>query len=179
MNLFKRKIHRVFFYAFKLIIGILVYFDSRLYMKFYLRLLRSVGLKTTGTPRFIAKSVKFDDFSLITLGDRVVLSMNVHLLTHDYSFTTALISVGEYPSTDIGILGPITIGNNVFVGMNSIILPGAEIGSNVIIGAGSVVRGKIPDNSVLAGNPASIIGEIKDHAEKLKARNYTQWIDLK
>lgn len=139
-------------------------------MKVYTKLLKSNGLKFNGSPRFIAISVKFDDFDRITIGDRFVASMNVRFLTHDYSYTTALISIGEKPETDIGILRNIKIGDNVFIGMNSIILPGATIGNNVIVGAGSVIRGHIPDYSIVAGNPSIVIGDIRDYANKLKSR---------
>ena len=49
-------------------------------------------MRINGEPRFIAKSVKFDDFDRIQINDRLVVSMNVHFLTHDYSYTTALIA---------------------------------------------------------------------------------------
>lgn len=52
---------------------------------------------------------------------------------------------------------PVTIGNNVWIGGDSTILPGVTIGNNVVIGAGSVVTKNIPDNVVAAGNPARII----------------------
>lgn len=173
----KRKVSRLLFYSIKFLIGLLVYFNSRLYMLLYNRLLKRFGLTLNGTPRFIAKSVKFDDFDLIELGDKSVLSSNVIFLTHDYSFTTGLISLNEKPKTDIGILGRISIGDNVFVGMNSILLPGTSIGNNVIIGAGSVVRGKIPDNVVAAGNPAGIVSDIKSHTEKVKLKSYKRRVD--
>jgi acetyltransferase-like isoleucine patch superfamily enzyme len=96
--------------------------------------------------------------------------MNVHFLTHDYSYTTALIAIGEKPDTDICIIREIKIGDNVFIGMNAIILPGVNIGNHVIIGAGSVVRGVIPDYSIVAGNPAVIIGDIREHVNKVKYR---------
>lgn len=51
----------------------------------------------------------------------------------------------------------IVIGNDCFIGMNSIILKGTVLGNNVVVGAGSVVHGKFPDNVVIAGNPAKII----------------------
>ncbi len=55
---------------------------------------------------------------------------------------------------------PIYIGDNCFIGMNSIILKGTTIGNNVVIGAGSVVSGTFPDNCIIAGNPAKIIRQI-------------------
>lgn len=56
---------------------------------------------------------------------------------------------------------PIIIGENCFIGMNSIILKGTELGSNCIVGAGSVVHGKFSDGVVIAGNPAKIIKYLK------------------
>ena len=52
---------------------------------------------------------------------------------------------------------PIMIGDDCFIGMNSIILKGTILGNNVIVGAGSVVHGKFPDNVIIAGNPAKIV----------------------
>lgn len=175
----KRKIHRLLFHTMKFFIGLTTYMDHRLYMKLYNPLLSISGIHLKGTPRFIAKSAKFDDFDLITLGERLVISSNVILLTHDYSFTTGLISLNEKPENDIGILGQIIIGDNVFIGMNSILLPGTIIGDNVIIGAGSVVRGTIESNSVISGNPAIKVAEINAHTEKLKLKDYLRRYDKK
>lgn len=52
---------------------------------------------------------------------------------------------------------PIEIGNDCFIGMNSIILKGTKLGNNVVVGAGSVVHGIYPDNVIIAGNPAKIV----------------------
>lgn len=52
---------------------------------------------------------------------------------------------------------PVVIGDDCFIGMNSIILKGTKLGNNVIVGAGSVVSGNFPDNIIIAGNPAKII----------------------
>lgn len=58
------------------------------------------------------------------------------------------------------------IGDNVFIGINSIILSGSNIGNNVIIGAGSVVSGRIPDNEVWGGNPAKFICSLDEYYKK-------------
>ena len=101
---------------------------------------------------------------LIKIGDHVELTHGVKLITHDGSVWT-LREKEQYKNVDF--MAPIVIGNNTFVGMNSLILPGTTIGNNVIIGAGSVVKGTIPDNTVYAGVPARFIKTI-DEFEKLK-----------
>jgi acetyltransferase-like isoleucine patch superfamily enzyme len=176
MRSIKRILLKSKFYTLKYFIDFLVYFNPRIYMKYYIKLLVKSGFKINGTPRFIAKSVRFDDFDRISLGDRLVVSMNVHFLTHDYSYTTALIAINKKPDTDIGIQRNIEVGNNVFIGMNSLILPGTKIEDNVIIGAGSVVRGNLKSNSVYSGNPAQIICNISELAEKIENREYNDFI---
>lgn len=59
---------------------------------------------------------------------------------------------------------PIVIGNDCFIGMNSIILKGTTLGNNVIVGAGSVVHGSFPDNCVIAGNPAKIVKQLSEES---------------
>lgn len=56
---------------------------------------------------------------------------------------------------------PIKIGNNVWVGANTVILPSVKIGDNVVIGAGSIVVKDIPSNSIAVGNPCKVV-KIKD-----------------
>ena len=60
------------------------------------------------------------------------------------------------------ILEPITIGKNSFIGKRATILPGTTIGPNFIIGAGSVVKGNIPDDSIVIGNPGEIVKKTSD-----------------
>ena len=72
----------------------------------------------------------------------------------------------------------IDIKNNVFIGSNSIILPGVTINSNVIVAAGSVVTKSVPSNSVVGGNPAKVICTFDEFVEKRKKQeeiiyNYT------
>lgn len=87
-------------------------------------------------------------------------------MAHDYSRSVARYTYGE----NIGGGRPTTIGNNVFIGMNSIILMGTIIGNNVIVGAGSVVSGIFPDNVVIGGNPAHIICSLEEYTARRKEK---------
>lgn len=64
---------------------------------------------------------------------------------------------------------PIVIGNNVWIGMNSVVMPGITIGDNAVIGANSVVTQDIPSNVIAAGNPCCVI-RVK---EPYKGRDYS------
>ena len=97
----------------------------------------------------------------ITIGDNVTLAPRVHILAHD---TSTYVFFGKTRAANV------TIGNDVFVGASSIILPGVHVGNRVIIGAGSVVTKDIPDNSVAAGNPAKVICPIDVYLEREKAK---------
>ncbi len=164
----KRFASRAAFLALKFPLTLLAHFHSRPYMYLYVPLLRCCGMNLTGTPRYIGASTYFDTLKSITLGDRVVISSKVRFLTHDYSITTALVAIGEKPEKDIAREFTITVGNNVFIGLSSIILPGTCIGDNVIVGAGSVVRGQIPSNCIVLGNPAVVAGDIESYANKCR-----------
>lgn len=65
----------------------------------------------------------------------------------------------------------VKIGNNVFLGANSVILPGVTIGNNVIIGAGAIVSKDVPENSVYVGNPAKYFCTVTEYINKCKNRN--------
>jgi carbonic anhydrase/acetyltransferase-like protein (isoleucine patch superfamily) len=138
----------------------------RTYMKLFNSLLKGMGVKMNGTPRYISTKVRFDDFNKIQLNERTVISENVILLTHDYSLTTGLISISKTPSTDLAFIREITLGKNVFIGMGAIIMPGTVIEDNVVVGAGSVVRGVIPKDSIVIGNPGVIISTLSEKAKK-------------
>ena len=140
------------YFSVKPMVWVLAYFSPRAYMVFYLKLLRFVGVSLEGTPRYISPGCKFDDFRLVHIGNNSVVSNHVVLLTHDYSLTTGLRSIGEEPITDVAWVRSIRIEENVFVGMASILLPGAVIHRNTVVGAGSVIRGSVGPNAVVIGD---------------------------
>lgn len=96
---------------------------------------------------------------LIDIGDNVTFGPHVQVLAHDASTCSFL----EYAK-----IGRVTIGNNVFVGAGSIILPNVTIGDDVIIGAGSIVANSVPSKTVCAGNPARVICGLDDYLNKHK-----------
>ncbi|WP_213522273.1 DapH/DapD/GlmU-related protein [Nonlabens sp.] len=102
----------------------------------------------------------------ITLGNNVHITREVLFITHDGG---TLLFRDKVP--DLEITKPITIGNNVYIGARSIIMPGVVIGNNCIIGAGSVVTKNIPDNSVYAGVPAKKIKASEEYFESLKEKS--------
>ena len=97
----------------------------------------------------------------VTIGDNVTLAPRVHILAHDAS-TGMFLSYTK--------IGNVSIGNNVFIGANSIVLLGVNIGDNVIIGAGSVVTKDIPSDSMAVGNPAKVIFSLDDYLKKEKIK---------
>lgn len=98
---------------------------------------------------------------LIEIGDNVTLAPRVHILCHDASTKQFL----NYTK-----IGRVTIGNNVFIGAESVVLPGVTIGSNVIIGANSTVTHDIPDNTVAVGSPAQILCSLEEYLQKERTR---------
>lgn len=95
---------------------------------------------------------------LIEIGDDVTIS-NCDILAY-YMSAYKILSKSK--------VGKVIIGNNVFIGWNSIILPNVTIGDNVIIGSGSIVTKNILSNSVVAGNPARVIGSFEYFSAKHK-----------
>lgn len=91
----------------------------------------------------------------IKIGAKCLIGANTKILDNDFHPVDANIR-RETPGQFIPS-APVVIGENVFIGCNSLILKGAQIGYNSVIGAGSVVTGKIPANCIAAGNPARVI----------------------
>ncbi len=143
--------------------------STKWYCKSMNRHLRRFGVNLTGTPKFIARDVKFDstDPSKISIGEGTVITSKVTVLVHDYSIECGLVAIGKQdPVYESMFLREVKIGDNVFIGQNAFIKPGTVIGNNCIIGAGAVVGGVIPEDSVVIGNPGKVVCSTKEWAEK-------------
>ena len=96
------------------------------------------------------------DCAPVTIGDNVLLAPNVSLFTAGH----ALHPVPRAEEWEFA--RPITLGNNVWLGGNVVVLPGVSIGDNTVVGAGSVVTRDLPANVVAVGNPCRVLREITE-----------------
>ena len=96
------------------------------------------------------------DVAKVTIGDNCFVAPNVAIYTAGHPiYPDVRSAMWEYGKQ-------VTIGDNVWIGGNTVICPGVNIGSNVIIGAGSVVTKDIPDWAVAAGNPCKVLRMITE-----------------
>ena len=147
--------------------------SSEIYIKYMRKKGASIG---NGTMVFSPTRTLIDMTRpwLIDIGDNVQITEGVTILTHGYDWSVLKAVYGEI----LGSSGRVKIGNNVFIGMNSTILKGVNIGNNVIIGANSLVNKNIPDNSVVAGNPARVIMSLDNYYKKRKKKQYEEASEL-
>ncbi len=113
---------------------------------------------------------------LISVGDDVTFASNVRILAHDASTVKA----GAHCK-----VGIVRIGNNVFIGADTVVLCNTRIGDNVIVGANAVVTRDLPSNGVYAGNPARYICSfdewkqkhlsLRENAPRFNQRNWEDW----
>lgn len=131
-----------------------------LYTKLRITLLRRAGIKI-GQRSFIGSHVGFDGIrpDLVEIGEHVGITTGVQILTHFYN------------PDDCGMyLGKVTIGNDAFIGMNSLIVNSVEIGEGAVVAAGSVVTKDIPAWEIWGGNPAKFIRK-RQSINKLNGTN--------
>ena len=89
----------------------------------------------------------------VKIGDYCMIGPNSSIIGNNYNYNKLDVPILEQGITSKGI----KIGNSVWIGAGSCILDGSEIGSGVIIAPNSVVSSKIPENSIVSGNPAKVI----------------------
>ncbi len=112
---------------------------------------RKAGMKIGDGCNICCNIMTMEPF-MVEIGNNVTISGNVVLITHDNS-------VSKLGVNDNDIFGRIVIGDNCFIGQNSVILYGVELAENIVVAAGSVVCNSFSEsNIVIAGNPARKVG---------------------
>jgi len=102
---------------------------------------------------------------LIKIGDNVTVSHDCDFITHDGG-----IRQFRKIAPDIDIMGPIIIGNDVFVGAHSVLLPDTILGDRCVVGSGAMVKGHFEPDSLIVGNPARRIGSVQDYWERARSK---------
>lgn len=98
---------------------------------------------------------------LIEIGNDVQITSGTKFFTHGGAWVLR----DKYPRLDF--FGKIKVGSNVYIGNNSLILPGVTIGDDVVIAAGSVVTKSVPSSTIIGGNPAKVIGHLEDFERRM------------
>lgn len=132
--------------------------NTRIRKNIYINSFRKLSI---GRNCFINRGVQFDCSGRVSVGDNCSIGFNVLVTTSTHLEKD---HVAEDGRTVIG--ENVIIGNGVWIGANSTILPGTEIGENCIIAAGAVVKGKLDSSGVYAGVPARRIRDTEGIAEK-------------
>ncbi len=113
----------------------------------------SIGART-----FINTNCIFLDNNRITIGENGLIAPYVQIYTATHPLSASERIIGQGTSTRYRTTAhPVTIGDNVWIGGNTVICPGVSIGHNTTIGAGSIVTRDIPDNVLAFGNPCKVI----------------------
>lgn len=106
--------------------------------------------------------------SRVEIGDDVLISWGCHIVDHNSHAIAWSLRSGDVAKWRVGAKdwthveqAPVVIGNKAWLGFNCIVLMGVRIGEGAIVGAGSVVTRDVPDWTIVAGNPAKVIRELK------------------
>lgn len=130
--------------------------DNSINKKSQLEILSERGLKYGKNFNMYNSTIDYGHCFLIEIGDDVTIT-NSTILAHD---ATTKFDLGKSK------VGKVKIGDRVFIGYGSLVLCNTVIGDDVIVAAGSVVTKDVPNNSIVAGNPARIIGKKSDYIDK-------------
>lgn len=132
-------------------------------VKFFMspeRYAKFIGVKI-GTNNFIPdKNCWSSEPYLITIGSNCQITTGVRIFTHGGG------NVVRNVLPNFDVFGRVTIGDWVYIGTNSLIMPGVTIGDGALIAAGSVVTKSVPPKVVVDGNPARIISTIEKYIKQ-------------
>lgn len=157
-------------------------FFFRIYTKFYrisgyeyAELLRKHSrIHSIGVDCAIWPYTNITDPEYTKIGNNVMLTACT-ILGHDGSIAVLNKAYGK----KLDKVGKVDIRDNVFIGHGAIVLPNVIIGPNAIVAAGAVVTRDVPENSIVGGVPARVIGTLSDHVNKLEAETKNlPWFDL-
>lgn len=126
-----------------------------------IQIFRSLGVRIGENCRIVGRIDFGSEPYLVRLGDDVIISSDVVIITHDGAvglFRT------EHPG--MNVYAPVTVGDRVFIGNRAMLMPGVTIGDDVVIGAGSLVTKSIPSGSVAAGVPARVLRTLESYKER-------------
>ena len=135
----------------------------------YITYLRKIGVQVGEDVvlyRPLNTTIDVQNPHLLEIGNHVMMTGPVTILTHDYSWSVLKRKYGEI----VGNQKYTVLKDNIFIGWGATILAGSYIGENTIIGAGSVVSGHLEGNAVYAGNPARRILSIDEYYQKRKSK---------
>lgn len=116
---------------------------------------RKAGKLVVGSHLYMNTGCQITVHDRITIGDNVEFGPNVLIYDQDHDFTVeGGLAANKFKTT------PVTIGNNVWIGANSVILRGTDIGDNCVIGAGSVIKGTYPPGTIILQKRQEILRKI-------------------
>lgn len=163
--------NRIWYYIFRWYAVSIKLISQKGYDKWIVRAHKKAGVVFMGKPEYIDPHSHLDPSGGLCILGGVVISTNVIILSHDWSFLKGLIAINRVneftPSFQKLAHNSVSIGENSFIGAGAVILPGTKIGKLCIIGAGAVVKGDIPDYSVVVGNPCKIINDTRNYGDKI------------
>ena len=137
----------------KTIIRKLIHYLGNILRLFQLSFLRASGA-TIGKNTMISLGAKIDvRRGKVSIGDNCLITHGCYILSHD--------GAAHVINPEDNGAGYVTIGDHVFIGVNTVVMRNVTIGSYAVIGAGSVVNKDIPEGAVAAGNPVKIIKQLE------------------
>ena len=142
-----------------------ILYGNRYSSETYIKYLKGLGVKIGERTVIFSPRETFIDEQypwMVEIGNDVQITRGVIILTHSYDWSV----VKKKYSRLYGASGNVVIKDNVFIGVNTVILKGVTIGENSIIGAGSVVTKDIPDWSIATGNPCRVLRKIADNDKR-------------